>query len=136
MATLIEELSVAIDTWKRTRLNKRLDPEVNRKWEARIDTLMKMMPSGAGIDNGTKLDWDKSAKDPDKKIVLTCDYHHMNSNGFYTHWTHHSVYVMATFGEFYLRFSGDNDNDIKDYLNDVYVNALNEEAPPLDWAAL
>lgn len=136
MATLIQALSSAIETWNRTRDKKKFDPEVNRKWERRIAQLMDLMPSGSGIDNGTKLEWDKAARNPDKKIVLECKYHHMNSNGFYTHWTEHMIYVMATFDGFYLRFSGPNDNEIKDYLNDVYAHALRQDAPDMDWAKL
>ncbi len=45
-----------------------------------LSELERRLPSGAGIDNGTKIDVSKCKRN---KIVLTCGYHNMNENGFY-----------------------------------------------------
>lgn len=81
------------------------------------------MPSGSGVDSGTKLDFDDSKPN---KLVFTFSYHHMNENGYYDGWTEHKCIVMPSlaFG-IDIKITGSNRNDIKDYLYDVFEQALN-----------
>jgi len=101
----------------------------NQEWlgrhTARLKTLVQEeMPSGSGIDNGTKIDLDASTPD---KLVFEVGFHHMNDGGMYDGWTEHRIIVTPSlaFG-FDLRITGKDRNEIKEYLNDVYYSALNE----------
>ena len=98
----------------------------NAVWEANhTDDIHKLirdrMPSGSGIDNGTKIDLDSCS---DKKIVLVCDYHHMNDGGYYDGWTTHDVIITPCFDGIDIKITGSNRNDIKEYLGDTYHYAL------------
>lgn len=64
----------------------------------RLLELEDFLPSGSGIDSGTKIDLEKSQPD---KIILTFDFHHMNEDGFYDGWsTGWKVTVRPTFNTF------------------------------------
>ncbi len=96
------------------------------KHEARIEELTEsFMPSGSGIDSGTKFNWDEST---DEKLVFNTSYHHMNEDGYYDGWTEHKVIVTPSLSAGYdLKITGRDRNDIKDYLSEVYTSALDEE---------
>lgn len=93
----------------------------------RIDNIMRNAPSGSGIDSGTQFLKDKSR---DGRLVFKTAFHHMDSNGFYTVWTHHEVVVTPTFHGFNIRITGQNKNLIKDYLTDVFGHWLSGEYMP------
>lgn len=57
---------------------------------ARLSFLYSALPSGAGFDNGTKID-DGACED--RKLVFRVDFHHMSDHGFYCGWTEHVVTV-------------------------------------------
>lgn len=82
-----------------------------------------MLPSGSGIDGGTKIDIDRSSGD---KLVLTFSYHHMNDCGMYDGWNDYTCYVRPAFDGITLSIRGRNRNDIMDYLYEVYNGALTE----------
>lgn len=97
------------------------------KHRERIDGIVKnCLPSGSGIDSGTKFDWDKSTPD---KLVFQADYHHMDGNGYYSGWAEHQVIVKASlaFG-LEIRITGRDRDNIKDYLSDCYHSALTDTA--------
>lgn len=100
----------------------------NNEWfdehGAHLDALIGSMPSGGGIDCGTKLDHDKSGPN---KLVFHCSYHHMNDCGMYDGWTEHTITVTPSFDGIDIRISGRNRNNIKDYLHETYYRALEEE---------
>lgn len=82
----------------------------------------EFLPSGSGIDNGTKFDFENSKPD---KLVLTFGYHHMNEGGYYDGWTDHSIAIRPSLAHaFNTMISGRDRNQIKDYLYDVYQEAL------------
>ena len=99
----------------------------NAEWytrhEAEIKRLVKEhMPSGSGIDCGTGFDFTRSTHD---RLVFNTSYHHMNESGMYSGWTEHSVTVVPVlWTPFELRISGENRNDVKDYLHAVFSEAL------------
>lgn len=102
----------------------------NTEWENRhadaIEEICKNeMPSGSGIDSGTKFDFERSTPD---KLVFNVSYHHMNDGGYYDGWTEHNITVRPSlaFG-FELSISGPNRNDIKEYLSQTYSLALEEK---------
>ena len=94
-------------------------------WENRLKTLEGLMPSGSGIDCGTKLDLDASSED---RLVFNVSFHHMNDVGYYDGWTEHEIVVTGSlaFG-IALKLSGRDRNQIKDYLYEVYDVALKEK---------
>jgi hypothetical protein len=86
-----------------------------------------LMPSGGGFDNGTTLDWEKSTHE---KLVFLTAFHHMDEHGCYAGWTSHTVTVRGSlmYGSV-LTISGPNRNTIKDYIHEVFDQALNQRAP-------
>jgi hypothetical protein len=103
---------------------------VNTEWAvkhtATIDHLTKdFMPSGSGIDSGCAFDWSSST--PEKLVFLT-SYHHMNESGMYDGWTEHKVIVTPSLcSDFDLKITGQDRNEIKDYLSEVFSSALEDE---------
>ncbi len=111
----------------------------NSEWlashTATIDSLVKdFMPSGSGIDCGTKFDWDASscerqaAGEYPSRLVFLFSFHHMNENGMYDGWTEHKAIVRPSlqFG-FSLTITGRNRNGIKEYLHEVFSADLSAE---------
>ena len=100
----------------------------NAEWEAKhsekLDELIHELPSGSGIDCGTKL-LDNSTPD---RLIFQADFHHMDENGYYDGWTEHQIIVTPslTWG-FNVRITGRNRNDIKDYLADLFNPIFNME---------
>jgi len=98
----------------------------NAEWKLRhterIESLVReYMPSGSGVDAGTKLDWQRSKPE---KLVFLAAFHHMNDAGYYDGWSNHFVTVTPSFMGLDVRVSGQNRNDIKDYLAEIYTAAL------------
>lgn len=80
------------------------------------------MPSGSGIDQGTKFEWDRSTSE---RLVFRTAFHHMNGAGMYDGWTEHFVTVTPSlaFG-IELKISGQDRNDVKELLHQVFYDAL------------
>ena len=104
---------------------ERAENNLNAQWgdiaRTRLDQLVNMLPSGSGIDCGTKL-----VSASATKIVLECSFHHMDEHGYYDGWTEHRITVRPTFDSIDISVSGRNRNDIKEYLHEVYALALSE----------
>lgn len=94
-------------------------------WEMRLREIERsVLPSGSGFDAGCKIQ-DNSTSN---KIVISCDYHHINGCGYYDGWSEHTVIVTPClqFG-FSMRVTGRNRNMIKDYISDTFHELLNNE---------
>lgn len=104
----------------------------NTEWkfthEDRIEKLVRdHMPSGSGLDCGTKFDFEKSTPE---KLVFHTSYHHMNEAGMYDGWTDHIITVKPSLASsFKLNIGGRDRNFIKDYLYDTFDQALNTVVP-------
>ncbi len=102
----------------------------NHEWHARhsatLATLAKHLPSGSGIDNGTRI----LRADADS-VVLALGFHHMNDHGAYDGWTDHEIVATPSWDGISIRVTGPNRNDIHEYLAEVYQHALTEPAPVL-----
>lgn len=86
------------------------------------------LPSGSGIDTGTTFDIDASTGE---RLVLRTEFHHMNDGGYYDGWTQHDITVKASLIHgLALRIGGRNRNDIKEYLHDVFREALGQSFDP------
>lgn len=101
----------------------RAENNLNAQWgpiaRARLDQLVDILPSGSGIDCGTKLESASATK-----IVLTAGFHHMDEHGYYDGWTEHRITIRPVFGGIDITIGGRNRNDIKEYLHKVYHYAL------------
>lgn len=98
----------------------------NQEWlikhEDAAREAVSMLPHGSGIDGDTVLDLDASKPD---RLVIHLSFHHMDSNGFYDGWTDHSLIVTPSLAHgFNLRITGQNRNEIKDYLAELMQDAL------------
>lgn len=92
------------------------------KWDDVLDWAESQLPSGSGVDRGSKIE-----RDSIDRIRISADFHHMDENGFYNGWTEHEVIVSPAFTGIDIRVTGRNRNGIKDYLSDVFLNALCSE---------
>lgn len=97
-------------------------------WADRITYLCRNhLPSGAGVDGGTPIDWDKSRPE---RLTFLMAFHHMDECGGYSGWSYHSAIVTASLTHgFDIRMTGRDRNGIKDYLAETLHGALSEEAP-------
>lgn len=100
----------------------------NTEWQSkhvqRLAEIEKaLLPSGSGIDSGTKIDYEASNQD---KVVLNASFHHMNDGGYYDGWTEHVITVTPAFSGVNIRISGRDRNEIKDYLHEVYSLCLTQ----------
>jgi hypothetical protein len=89
------------------------------------------LPSGSGIDCGTRIDMDKTTAD---KIVLNSNYHCMDEHGFYDGWIGFTVTIKPSllhgitldikgpFSDRHGKYA-----DLKDYLGDVFYTCLDNE---------
>lgn len=109
---------------------KRAQGEQLRYQEGVLENLEKLLPSGAGIDYGTKI----VELNERNEIVLVCDYHHMNESGYYTHWSTYEIRVANDwFGldvdvmQIDDPLPGDDTERTLDYLSEVYLHALELE---------
>lgn len=90
--------------------------------DSELENLCDYLPSGSGIDSGTKLD--ESSKP--ERLVFTFGFHHMDEDGYYDGWTEHTAIVTPSLAnEYELRITGRNRNDIKDYLHETFDSVLN-----------
>lgn len=124
MNILAEMINAKIIAYKYCRTNGNLEWE-QRHQEALYWIATNLLPRGSGFDSGTEIDRELSGPD---KLVFKTSYHHMDENGGYTHWTHHTVYCRPTFlGRIVLTVSGPSDNYIKDHIGEAFYEALAAE---------
>ncbi len=94
----------------------------NTEWRAiyaaRLASLRDLLPSGSGVDSGTR-----NVSVTDARITMEVDYHHM-TEGMYDGWTHHKVTVRPAWDDITITVSGPNRNDIRDYLGELYYHVL------------
>ena len=100
----------------------------NEEWipkhKENLDRLVDLLPSGSGIDSGTKLDLERSNPD---RLVLTFGFHHLNEGGYYDGWTEHEAIITPSLAfDFTMRITGRNRNAIKDYLYETYWYELEQ----------
>lgn len=94
----------------------------NTEWEEKhrenIEEMLKNLPSGSGLDNGVKFDWDNSTAN---KLIFSFGFHHLNEGGFYDGWTQHKLTLKPAFIHGYeMKISGPDRNWVKDYLSDLF----------------
>jgi hypothetical protein len=101
----------------------------NKEWLAKHtqrlrDLVSEHMPRGSGFDNGTML----ATLSTQDKLIFRTSYHHMDGAGMYDGWTEHTVTVTPSLAfDFDLKISGQDRNNIKEYIAEVFNGALREE---------
>ncbi len=124
---LFQQIARQID--RRLRLiNLDVVPE---KWitdcEEKLEKLETLLPSGSGIDSGTKINLEDSKPN---MIILDSSYHVM-ADGYYTHWIDFEVIVLPSLSfPFMLDIDAawdDGNDDIQDHLYQTYEMNLSEE---------
>jgi len=115
--TILQALAQAVNVLRGTGRD-----EMKAWWSSVLDDIEDELPSGSGIDQGTKVDRERSTAD---KIILFTSFHHMSEHGYYDGWTEHAIIIRPSllYG-FTVDVKGRDRNDIKDYLGDVYRCAL------------
>ncbi len=91
------------------------------RWNAVLREYDKLLPSGAGLDNGSVL---IKADSNDERLVIETAFHHMTDDGCYDGWTEHRLTVKPSFLGINIAVSGRDRRDIKDYLSEVFTEAL------------
>jgi hypothetical protein len=80
------------------------------------------LPSGSGFDCGTTFDFNASHGE---YLVFNTSFHHMDENGGYDGWTDHTVTIRPSLAfRFTVTVRGRNRNDIKEYIEEVFMQAL------------
>jgi hypothetical protein len=110
----------------RANCEKSGNSEWSRTHRERADALAaEHLPNGSGVDSGSQIDWDKSSA---QMIVINTSYHHMNEHGMYDGWTEHQVCVTASLlFDLNIRITGEDRNEIKEYLHEIFNEALMRE---------
>jgi hypothetical protein len=130
-AMINQTLAQAIASAVTARANCRAsgNKEWLERWTDRIESLVRdHMPSGSGIDCGTKIDLERSNE---HALRFSFSFHHMDEHGYYNGWTEHQLVVKPAFQGLSLHITGPDRNQVKEYLYEVYSQALSETAPEL-----
>lgn len=113
---------------------KNCEQSANHEWHARHSgEIMRIardhLPSGSGIDSGCVVMSEESRSD---RLVIHVPFHCMNEHGFYDGWRDYRVIVRPAFHGLSLTVAGRDYNGIKDYLADVFMEALGRIIPESD----
>jgi hypothetical protein len=92
-------------------------------WTPVLEEINARLPSGSGFDVGSYLDVNASTQ---MRLVFVTAFHHMSDCGIYSGWTEHNVAVTPNFEGFTIRVTGRDKNMIKDYIADVFHEALSD----------
>lgn len=86
--------------------------------------LEKLLPIGNGVETGCVI----LLKSTEKRIEVDTAYWHPNYSYETSRWTEHQVVITPSFeGEINIRITGKNENNVKDYLYDIFHEALMKE---------
>jgi len=119
--TLIQEIAGTVNAYQNCIKSGNLDWVDKHK--KHIEKLDKELPHGSGLDGNNYINIDECK---DNKVVIYACYHHMNENGMYDGWTDHKLIITPSFNGIDIRITGQNRNDIKEYLNQVFYDCLME----------
>lgn len=116
---------LASSTDARLTCIKRNNTEWKEKHEETIEEIVKnKLPSGSGIDNGNKFNFEKSNGD---KIVIDSAFHVLDENGMYDGWIDYNVTVKPSLiHDITLDIRGNfgKRQDVKEMLYEVYRTEL------------
>jgi len=96
------------------------DEEWATKWTETLENIEKnYLTRGSGFDSGTKI-----VDATDTEISLYTEFHHMDEDGFYTHWTRHRVIVRPTFSDLDVQVQGQAPEHTLEYMGEMMLHAL------------
>lgn len=125
--TVVVQIASALGAWRRVERKGYQFRDVAIKWKDTIKYLRdEYLPVGSGFDAGTELDFIASTPidgDPEK-LVFNTSFHHMDENGGYDGWTTHQVIVTPSFDGINIEVTGDDRNDIIDYIASTFHDRL------------
>lgn len=120
---LFASLLDARENCRKSGNNEWLDRHTDRLHELEKEYL----PHGSGIDAQCFVDLAESRPN---RLVIPFDFHHMDENGYYDGWTSHTAVVTPSLAnQIDIRITGRDRNQIKDYLHEVFYNALHAVVP-------
>ena len=104
-------------------------------WPEVLDYIIdNYLPHGSGIDNGIRINKDKSSAN---KIVLEFGFHKMDSNGSYCGWQDYTLYIRPSLAfDIDLRLRGRDYQGLKDYLYELFQYSLTREIPESEYASV
>ena len=127
---LYQAIATAIDA--HANCVKSGNREWEQRWSERLDAYDECLPSGAGFDSGSKIRREEWAFN-NAEVLINTSYHHMDEHGGYDGWTHHVVTIRANLAHgFDVDIDGDDRNDIKDYMAEVFDQVLSDPAPEVE----
>ena len=88
------------------------------------------LPHGSGFDKGCKLDSFEMENGKLKSFSISFGYHHMNENGYYTHWKDYKIKVTPDWSGCDFTIEGidkDDTDNIKEYFDDMFALNLSIE---------
>lgn len=125
MRPLYQILFSTFEAWDVCR--GRPNVEWQRKHKDRLESLVKNhLPSGGGWDCGTNSDWDAWRRKPET-MVFRGSFHHMNAAGYYCGWSDHTITVKPSFSGITIQISGTDRDNIKEYIHEVFHEALTQQ---------
>ena len=105
----------------------------NAEWHGRwLDYIAKLqseLPHGGGLDGKVEFVREKCNA---TRVVIFAEFHHMDSNGYYDGWTDHEIIVTATHCGLCIDVTGRDRNGIKDYLAELFYDALTRPVPEFE----
>lgn len=106
--------------------NEKADNEwVERAFDNIAYIEKEILPYGSGFDNGCKISIEKSTAN---KIVIECNFHHMNDNGYYDGWTYHNCIITPDLAYgLDMKVTGRDKRGIKSYILETIYHAINAE---------
>jgi len=91
-----------------------------------LTLLQELLPNGNGMRR--QINCMILLESTKKRIVIGTAYWHPNDNYETSRWTEHKVVITPSFeGEINIRITGKNENNVKDYLYDIFREALMKE---------
>ena len=121
MNTIAYHIASLLQAIENCRSASNPNPEWEMRHARRLSRFIEeYLPSGSGWDCGTKLDIENSTA---TRLVFYGEFHHMADTG-YDGWTVHSIVARPEFDGVALTVTGRNRNDIKEYLHELFYNAL------------
>lgn len=97
-------------------------PEMADLWRERLGNLIAQLPSESGFSAGTKF-----VSLCESSMIFSTEFAHLDEGGSCVGWTNHFVYVGLRWSGLEISVTGPNRNDIKEYIKDVFAEALDSE---------
>ena len=123
--TILRAFSEALQAMR--NCEKSGNAEWHGRWSSYIAKLQAELPHGSGLDGKVEFILDKCNS---RRVVIFVEFHHMK-HGYYVGCTDHEIVATATHCGLCIDVTGRDRNGIKDYLAELFYDALTQPAPEL-----